>query len=357
VCPEAIPAQSKHKTALTSAKLLRSAGAARSVGGEEFILEMEMLCCAYGMLLESSFPLAGIEHSPRAEQDLPVLRLALQQADELRASWEASAGPPEWRGRLGDGIELTIEHGRSGDLLFAYGDLACFHLSAGMTDLCCVPATDGLGWQQTLIGKVLPAISVMRGYEALHAATVEGPEGVIAIMAPSGTGKTTLALELMSRGMPLFADDVCVLSGGGKAVTAWPGTAHMNVGPGRIGTLDPGALGNTLALLAGERWMVAHEVARGPRLVSMLCILERGEGRALQARHLPAGPLPLAPYMLGLAMDPGRQRGRFELYADLSASCTLVALEGGPEHGPGELAELLLQVMSDGSAMSAGVSP
>ena len=65
-----------------------------------------------------------------------------------------------------------------------------------MSRLDCAPCDSGLDWQRALISKVIPSISVMLGYEALHAATVESPQGVVAIMAPSGAGKSTLALEL-----------------------------------------------------------------------------------------------------------------------------------------------------------------
>ena len=180
---------------------------------------------------------------------------------ELDLAWQGAGEEPQWRGRLGDGLDLTIEQGAAGDVLFSYGDRARFHLNEPMDELSCAPRSEGLDWQRVLVSKVIPSISVMRGYEALHAAAVESPDGVVAIMAPSGAGKSTLAAELMRRGWPLFADDVLVLDGQAGAVVAHPGSAHMNVAEQMPGDLEPEMLGEEIAILAGERWMAARSLA------------------------------------------------------------------------------------------------
>jgi hypothetical protein len=284
---------------------------------------------------------------------LPSLALELLEPAELEEAWSGSEGPPEWRGRLGDGLDLAIERGAGGDLLFSYGDRAPseddrarFRLHPGMRRLDCAPARPGLDWQRTLIAKVLPTISVMRGYEALHGAAVDSPEGVVAIMAPSGTGKSTLAIELLRRGRPLFADDVLTLERTPGAVRAHPGTPHMNLAESLPEAIDPQTLGATLGILAGERWLAAHTTAQHPRPVRMLCLLERGPDLPLEIHTLPANPLPLAPYVLGLSTDAERQGSRFGLYADLMESAALVRLTAGFEHRPEQLADLLEQELA-----------
>jgi hypothetical protein len=307
---------------------------------------------AYGLELDSSFPLPGME--PSTDGQFPRLSLELATAGELEAAWSGAQGPLIWRGRLGDGCDLTIEQGTAGDLLFAYGSRARFRLDAQMSSLLCTPTQAGLDWQRTLISKVLSSISVMRGYEALHAGVVDSPEGVVAIMGPSGSGKSTLATELLRRGWPLFADDVLTLDLAAGAIRAHPGTPHMNLAEPLPDASDPQALGSTLGILAGERWLVAHKTTRDPRPVRMLCLLERGEGQALQTRVLPSSPLPLAPYMLGLSGEAERERSRFSLYADLMESATLVRLTGSLEHRPAELADLVEQALARQSTPAAG---
>jgi hypothetical protein len=304
---------------------------------------MQTRYIAYGLELRCSFALPGM--TPSTAGRLPLLNLELATPVELENVWSGTDGPPLWRGRLGDGHDLTIEQGRAGDLLFAYGERARFRLDAELESLLCAPVQAGLDWQRALISKVLSSISVMRGYEALHAGVVDSREGVVAIMGPSGSGKSTLANELLRRGWPLFADDALTLEDVDRTVRAHPGTPHMNLAQELPDAIDTQTVGSTLGILAHERWVVAEKVTQHPRPVRMLCLLERGPGQPLEIRTLPRTPLSLAPYMLGLSIEAERQRSRFNLYADLMESATLVRLTAGLEHPPARLADLVEQAL------------
>jgi hypothetical protein len=308
---------------------------------------------AYGLALRSSFPLPGMV--PVVARGLPVLELELITPEQLELAWSGPDGPPLWRGRLGDGSDLEIEAGTAGDLLFSNGERARFRLDAAKQALICAPRDPGLDWQRTLVTKVLSSISVMRGYEALHASAVGAPSGVVAIAAPSGMGKTTLALELMQRGWPLVSDDVLALAGTPQGVLAYPGTPHMNLAESSLEGLEPWEIGATLALLAGERWLAAHDTAREPGPVRAICLLERGPDLALDLHVLPPSPLPLAPYVLGLTGDVERERRRFELYADLIGSTMLMRVTSDMSARPADLADLIEGALADHpAALAAG---
>lgn len=313
---------------------------------------MEVIYAAYGLQLHSSFQLPGMQPA-RACEDLPALSLSLLDPAELARAWSGAREPPEWRGRQGDGRELVIERGLAGDVLFSYGDVARFRLDAELRHLACAPRVPGLDSLRVLIGKVIPSISVMRGYEALHAAAVDSPDGVVAIMAPSGSGKSTLALELVRRGSPLFADDVLALSSADGVVDAHPGTAHMNLA---LDARDCEKLGETLGILAGERWLAASSTTAERRPLRMLCLLERGAAQALAIEPLQQNPLLLAPYMLGLSTDPGRRRSRFGLYSDLIASVKFVRVTGGLADRPDQLADLIEQSLAREPELVVGAS-
>jgi hypothetical protein len=294
---------------------------------------------AYGLQLRTDFPLPGM--TTRTAPQLPGLELCTVSPAELERKWSGAPDPPLWQGLLGDGCTLTIERGEAEDLLFTYADRARFRLRASRETLDCAPSQQDLHWQQALLGKVLPTIAVIRGYEGLHAAGLDSPAGVLAIAAPSGTGKSTLAVELLQRGWRLFADDTLVLERQAGEVRAHPGTPHMNLAIDRPRSSDEHPLGRTLATLAGERWLAVGEASERSRPVRMVCMLDRGPGMALEAATLPSNPLLFAPYMLGLFSDAERRRDRFCLYGDLIDSAAIVRLTAGAEHRPQEIADLL----------------
>jgi hypothetical protein len=306
---------------------------------------MQTRYVAYGLQLRSSFALPGM--TPRTAEELPSLALRLTTPAALELAWGGTRGDlPAWEGRLGDGRRLRIERGTGGEVLFSYGQQALFRLDASQELLECAPLQDGLDWQRVLLSKVLCNVSVMRGYEGLHAAALDTPGGVVAVAGPSGAGKSTLAIELMRRGWPLFADDMLTLRRAPSRVRAYPATPHISVSDELPDAVELEELGTIVANLPGERWMVAEQTSHRPRNVRALCLLERGPGLALDARVLPANPLLLAPYMLGFEGDGERQSRRFHLYADLMGSTTLIELTGGPEDSPRELADLLERMLA-----------
>jgi hypothetical protein len=306
---------------------------------------METRYVAYGLALRSSFALPGMV--PSSAEGLPPLAVERVTPAELASAWSGSDGEPAWRGRLGDGSELALERGIAGDLLFAHGGCARHRLDPSGWSLTVAVQRPGLDWQRTLLTKVLPVVSVTLGYEALHASAVDSPWGAVAVVASTGMGKTTLALELMQRGWPLVTDDVLALAATPEGVLAYPGTPHMNIVAGSPRGLSSEDVGVTLSVLAGERWVAVPDVVREPRPVRAICLLERGRGLSLDVQVLPSNPLPLAPYMLGVSGDAERERSRFELYADLMGSVTLLRLTCAETVRPARLADLIERACAD----------
>ncbi len=294
---------------------------------------------AYGLELCSPFPLPGMR--PGTGEQLPTLTLGLTTSAMVQSAWSGSCNLPTWRGRLGDGCELIIERGWTGDLLFTYGDRARFRLDASSERLDCAPERAGLDWLRALISKIVCNVSIIRGYEGLHASVVDSPEGVLAFAGPSGTGKSTLAAELVHRGFPLFADDVLILGSDASGVQAHPATPHMTVADSAATDFGPDELGHTLTSYGGERWLTLEDTSNRPRPVRMLWLLTRGPRLPLKAERLPANHLLLAPYMLGFLGDEDRQRRRFEVYADLVDSAAIMRLTRGPGDRPSETADVV----------------
>jgi hypothetical protein len=292
---------------------------------------------AFGLSIEARFPLP-IDSAP-TDSALPRVALEMEPPARLESRWSGSASPKAWRGRLGDDQVFAIERGCGGDLLFHYGARARFHLDARRRRLGCAPSDPaGAAWRRMLLTRVLPNVGIAHGYEALHASAVLTDRGVVAIAAASGTGKSTLALELVRRGWPLFADDTVVLGCRGEAIEAYPAAPVVNL-PATAG--DVRSLGRDLGLVDGERWVAVADPAGAAAKVAAIVLLERGPGQPLSARPAGGSPLVLAPFMLGLPDDEGRDSARFDLYADLVEGTQLLRLTADAAQRPADLAETL----------------
>jgi hypothetical protein len=316
---------------------------------------MEETYIAFGLRLRSNLPLPGMR--PRDATGLPSVAIELVESDQLEASWSGGNGGRAWRGRLGDGTELTIERGRAGDLRVGNGARVVFHLDRDGALLLCAPRDpDGLAWKRLLLSRVLPLASLRHGNEALHASAVQSPRGVVAIAAGSAAGKSTLAAELVARGWPHFTDDVLVLAAGPDGPLAYPGTPHTTLSTGSAGTA-PELLGETLDIWDGEAWTAVSASALSPREVAAVILLDRRPGLGSGLRRLPASPLTLAPHMLGLPDEEEAEAGRFALYSDLAEKAPFLNLQADERVPPEELADQVERALRpDPVPVAVGVS-
>jgi hypothetical protein len=302
---------------------------------------------AFGLNLGGALPLSGLA---TAIPGLPEVELQQVSAPELDAAWSGPASPGSWRGTLRDGAELTIRWGRGGDLLFGYGEAARYLLDPTATRLLCAPAEPGaLAWQRVLLSRVLPVVAIARGYEALHAAAVRTPVGVVAVVGASGAGKSTLVAELVRRGHALLGDDVLVVGRAADRIVAFPSGPHLSLESGA----EAGLRAEVLGELGGKLWTVVEGAGREPAPVAAVAVLERGEG-PVEARELPSSPLTLAPFMLGLPDEEGREGDRFALYADMVEAGRLLRLRGSAAAPAAEFAEALERAVGAASPALVG---
>lgn len=290
----------------------------------------------FGLEFSCDFELPGLPTVPGGKAR-DVVRMRLATPAEIDAAWsgpEGGARPVETRL---DGLRCITERGTAGDHRFTYGEGALFHVSADSRTLLCAPEdADAPEWRRVLLDSVLGLVSLLHGYEALHAAAVMSPTGVVAFMGHTGGGKTTLVVELLRRGFPLMSDDVLALSREDGRIAAHPAPPVMNL---PAGTEWPD--GQALATIAGETWFAARHAAAGPAPLAAVCLIDRRPGSVPGVVPGPASPLDLIVHGLGSGSAPERRKSRFELLSDLAAQAPAYVLEADTRTGAGELADLL----------------
>jgi hypothetical protein len=62
-----------------------------------------------------------------------------------------------------------------------------------------------------LLGSIFVVLCQQRGLLPLHASAIAGRSGVVAFLANSGQGKSTLAAHFAQRGFRVLADDICLI--------------------------------------------------------------------------------------------------------------------------------------------------
>jgi hypothetical protein len=178
----------------------------------------------FGLDIETASALAFLEGSSAPPSGRP-LALDVNRDEAAGARWPATGGSLICdEVRPDGGINFRIEsHPQAGWLIHG-PEYGAHLLSVDGSRLSCFPEDrpDG-SWQRLLVAQVLPFAALLHGLEVFHASAVVHQGGAIALLGPSRSGKTSLALALCDRGASFLADDVV-------AVEARDGTLFANPG-------------------------------------------------------------------------------------------------------------------------------
>jgi hypothetical protein len=304
---------------------------------------------AFGMQVAADICLPG---ASRRREDGGEPDLLLRSV--RRAELEDLTAEPRYMRYLHsyEGCGYAMLEGVDGDVLFHYRERALFHLSTGRDVLRCAVSESGTAWQRVLLDTVLWTVSLLKGFELLHAGAVVTPHGLIALVGSSGAGKTTLATELLKRGGVLFADDILALAARGDEVIAHPGPSLMNL-PRSVEPWDPDAW-DVLAELGDEQWISVHRVPPPPQPVRAIVLLTPG-ATAVECVAVAQSSLALLPYMVTFTHLAERGRQQFEVAGGLAAGASLLAVSRPPCADPAVLVDLILEsVESDTTARANG---
>ncbi|HEX6688747.1 MAG TPA: hypothetical protein VF085_08790 [Solirubrobacterales bacterium] len=314
---------------------------------------------AYGLRVRFDFDLAiveqpsGGEPEPYEQVDLSV---SLVDKGEIGGRWSDAHGVPSWQTTFPSHCHVRLDRGQAGDHLLTFGRRASFHLDRdGRTLLCACAEPDSPEWQRFLLDTVLYCVSLIRGFEALHASAVcmDGAAG--AFVGASGVGKSALAAELVRRGHSLFADDVLALSRTDRGVLAHAAPPLMTL-PGPDAELGDAGEPLTAHPESGTSLVRVRRSADDSRPLARIFILDRRSRAALQPlRETAHGRL--LPHMLSLDRRSDRALSRFALLDTLVAETPVFRLcvEDGNLAEAADVVEATMR--SDESAVKVDPSP
>lgn len=200
-------------TALTAAA---SAASQRGFAGRAFGIELRADFRVPGVLEPGG---AGAADSAGTRH----IELTLRDAVSANADWPAGTAERTFELRQsGDRPVFTIDHEPHAGYRVWIAGLGQCVVSPGGDRIRCSPPRGRYRWR-LLIGQGLPIAAALQGLEVLHASAVRMGSASAAFVAPSGTGKTSLALHLLTHGAGFIADDVVALEPDGDALLTHPG--------------------------------------------------------------------------------------------------------------------------------------
>ncbi len=176
----------------------------------------------FGEDLATDLPLPGLPVAFDGDGQFPFWELRTEPSRDDATRHSASA---RLIGRLpyGNDVAVTLAATATGQEI-VFSDTGRFSLDDSARHIAhCAPAgVDRSAVALDLIGVVLPFALHRRGAWCVHASAVLTRDGVVAFIAPRGTGKSTLAAACVQRGCALVADDVVVLRADGDGIVVTP---------------------------------------------------------------------------------------------------------------------------------------
>jgi hypothetical protein len=272
-------------------------------------------------------------------------------AETLEQAWQAPSAEVLWQTRFPDGAQVTVERGAQDEHRIRYAGKALYELSADRRlvrwalNSSEAAAQHHAAAQRFLLDTVLWWTALARGFELLHASAVLLEGQLVAMLGPTGAGKTSLAIELMGRGATLFCDDVLTLRRESTGVVAYPGPAVMNVPHASLHLTQGWATPIAPFADQHETWMAVDRAARTPASLSATIVIDRAPQNDLEIGRLPPNPLTLMTSTWGLTNIGPSARKSFQIFADLAEHVPTYHLSAPTDIPPSVIAELITSTL------------
>lgn len=299
---------------------------------------------AFGLDLDSTTRLPFLDGSS-AKPTGRAVSISAHTDEAARLHWpEGGKLICDERGPDG-GVNFRIETHPDTGYLISGPQYGAHLLSADGGLLRCFPEGQSeWAWQRMLIAQVLPFAALLHGLEVFHASAVVRDGEVVAFLGPSRSGKTSLALELCSRGAGFMADDVLALESSQGRLLAHPGSPVAGVD--RQHRTDSDSAEQVVAVNARER-IVRMPGAAEPTALAILFFLDRrAEGPQAPSFEPTADAQRLLAATFNFVLaTPQRLQGLLEVGA-LAARLRVERIVSGPTTTSSQLADAIERRLS-----------
>jgi hypothetical protein len=224
---------------------------------------------AFGLRISSNALIDGLEPLPRR----PAREVTIDVVDARGALGRRGDYEILYRAGPERSPYLLIDH-RPGGYGIWSPRLGRYLVSDDGREIKAAPARERWPWR-LLFAQALPIAAAIQGLEVIHASGVDWHGGVIAIVAPSGWGKSTLAAALVRRGAKFVADDVVALEESRAGVLSHPGVGITNVSSAAMRK----GVAHERVIARLSKYHLAVTRAREPLPLRALVFLERPEAK------------------------------------------------------------------------------
>lgn len=231
---------------------------------------------AYGIDIDSEFPVPALARSEGGSSS--ALKLGSATRPEIDERVPPGVGDCVELLRNVEGeVGLRIDHHDSVGYRMDASAYGLHFLGAGGVEASCAPP-DVEPWRRErfLVARVLPLAALLTGHELLHASGVVVDRSAIAFLGRSGVGKSSIAMRLALRGLPILTDDLLAISRSEGTVVAHPGTMQVGIRHAEYELLsDEEREGLGRPIDRGDKFYGLVDPPTGPAPLRLLYLLQR----------------------------------------------------------------------------------
>jgi hypothetical protein len=298
---------------------------------------------AFGVVVESRTPVAGL----LADTNGADARLVEWEAVPEGELAEDSLSEQLVDRRHPDGRPfMSIEHDPElGYRIAAPGFGAHLVANDGSVIRSSLPSETGEIWQRLFFAQALPLAAALNGLALFHASAVVLDGKAYALVGLSGSGKTSIAAQLVARGARMLTDDVLALEPAEGEVLAYAGPARISIEREELDGLGADGrrrLGDPLDTPTEDgKVQLETRPEAGPVPLGGVFLLGRSSSEGVAVKRDPENRTQalLAAAFLGYLMLPRRLALHLEVCAQIAAGAPTFDVQIGEGAAASEVAE------------------